>query len=53
MTRTRPDNRDSAHVMKKLVLNRFAWGATLALPAILAAMPAWAEDAKVDAGDTA
>ncbi len=46
--RTSPDNRDSGHVMMKLVRR-----ATLALPAIVAAMPAWAEDAKVDAGDTA
>ena len=34
-------------------MNTFFRGAFLALPAFLLALPAWAEDAKVDAGDTA
>ena len=34
-------------------MNNFLRGAVLALPALLLALPAWAQDAKVDAGDTA
>ena len=34
-------------------MNNFFRGAVLALPALLLALPAWAQDAKVDAGDTA
>ncbi len=38
----------NSHVMKTLIR-----GAALALPSLLLATPAWAQDAKVDAGDTA
>ena len=39
--------------MNSHAMNTFFRGAVLALPVLLLALPAWAEDAKVDAGDTA